>query len=110
MAVGENGQLRSQLRIAKGSEGEVALTIQLDFYLYKLEMSHVLEVDRLLFIDVPDGGDASLDELAKPHQCPGPVAEGVEPCAPESGFVSSFITSQPATKEPSQCSAWHPGQ
>ena len=76
MAVGENGQLRSQLRIAKGSEGEVALTIQLDFYLYKLEMSHVLEVDRLLFIDVPDGGDASLDELAKPHQCPGPVAEG----------------------------------
>lgn len=43
---------------------------------YKLESSHVLEVDRLLFIDVPDGGDASLDELAKPHQCPGPVAEG----------------------------------
>ena len=68
--VGENGQLRSQLRITEGSAGRG------NNKCYKLEMSHVLEVDRLLFIDVPDGGDASLDELAKPHQSPGPVAEG----------------------------------
>ena len=70
--VGENGQLRSQLRITEGSAGRG------NNKCYKLEIrkSHVLEVDRLFFIDVPDGGDASLDELTKPHQSPGPVAEG----------------------------------